>query len=51
MSGTPFGFVWFALDQRIGYPSTFIDANYVSNGNLNAFTVLIIPSVAAAVAF
>ena len=48
VSGTPFGFVWFALDQRIGYPSTFIDANYVSTGNMSAFTVLIVPSVSAA---
>jgi len=47
VSGTPFGFAWFALDQRIGYPSTVIDAAYLVSGDLNRYSVLIIPSVAA----
>jgi len=44
VSGTPFGFIWYALDQRIGYPSTIIDAGYIASGDMKRFTVLIIPS-------
>jgi hypothetical protein len=47
VSGNPFGFAWYALDQRIGYASTIIDANYVAGGDLNAFTTIIMPSVQA----
>ena len=47
VSGTPFGFVWYALDQRLSYPSTVIDAAYVTNGDLSRYTVLIVPSVQA----
>lgn len=45
VSGTPFGFAWYALDQRIGYASSIIDANYLAGGDLEAFTTIIIPSV------
>ncbi len=45
VSGTPFGFVWYALDQRLGYPSTVIDAAYLAGGDMRRYTVLIIPSV------
>lgn len=48
VSGTPFGFVWYALDQRLGYPSTVIDAAYLASGDMRRFTVLIIPSVQGA---
>lgn len=48
VSGTPFGFIWYALDQRLGYPSTLIDAAFVSNGDLSRYSVLIIPSVQSA---
>jgi hypothetical protein len=47
-SGNPFGFAWYALDQRLGYPSSVIDANYVAGGDLSAFTTIILPSVQAA---
>lgn len=45
VSGTPFGFLWYALDQRLDYPSTLIDAAFVNNGELSRYSVLIIPSV------
>ncbi len=48
VSGTPFGFIWFALDQRLGYPSTTVDASFVSGGDMSAFSVLIIPSTPGA---
>jgi len=48
VGGTPFGFMWFALDQRIGYPSTVVDAAFIAGGDLNRFTVLIIPSTPGA---
>ncbi len=48
VSGTPFGFIWFALDQRIGYPSTLVDANFVASGDMSRFTVLIVPSTPGA---
>lgn len=47
VSGNPFGFAWYALDQRIGYASSIIDANYVAGGDLNAFTTIVMPSVQA----
>ncbi len=47
INGTSFGFSWYALDQRIGYPSTLIDAAFVTDGDLSQFTVLVIPSVSA----
>jgi hypothetical protein len=48
VSGTPFGFVWYALDQRLGYPSTVIDAAYLATGDMRRYSVLIIPSVQGA---
>ena len=39
------GFAWYALAQRIGYPSTLIDANFVSGGDLSRFDVLVLPSL------
>jgi hypothetical protein len=47
VSGNPFGFAWYALDQRIGYASSIIDANYIAGSDLNAFTTIIMPSVQA----
>ena len=47
VSGTPFGFIWYAMDQRLGYPSTVIDAAYIGSGDLSRYSVLIVPSVQA----
>ncbi|MDP1861570.1 MAG: M14 family zinc carboxypeptidase, partial [Gemmatimonadaceae bacterium] len=48
VSGGSFGFSWFAMDQRIGYPTTLVDVNFVIGADLDHFTVLIVPSVPAA---
>jgi hypothetical protein len=48
VSGNSFGYTWYALDHRIGYPSTAIDADAVGRGALGDFDVLVIPSVSAA---
>jgi hypothetical protein len=48
VNGTAMGFVWYAFDQRIGYPTTMVDANFVAGGALHDYTVLIVPSVSAA---
>jgi hypothetical protein len=45
VSGGSFGFSWFAMDQRIGYPTTLLDASFVSGNSLDAYNVLIMPSV------
>jgi hypothetical protein len=44
VSGNSWGFTWYAMDQRLGYPTTLVDAGFASNG-LDAFNVLIMPSV------
>ncbi|MEO6446600.1 MAG: M14 family zinc carboxypeptidase [Gemmatimonadaceae bacterium] len=48
VSGGSFGFAWYALDQRMGYPAALVDAGLVSGPGLDRFTVLIVPSVASA---
>jgi hypothetical protein len=48
VSGGSFGFAWYALDQRIRYPTTLVDAAFVSGGGLDNFTTLVVPSVPAA---
>jgi len=48
VSGGSFGFSWYAMDQRIGYPTTLVDVNFVLGADLNHFTVLIVPSVPTA---
>lgn len=47
VNGTSFGFSWYALEQRLGYPAALIDANFVSSGDLAQFTTIIMPSVQA----
>lgn len=45
VSGGSFGFAWYAMDQRIGYPTTLFDASAVASGALDGFTTLIMPSL------
>ncbi len=47
VNGTPFGFAWYALDQRIGIPTSMIDANYIAGGDLSQYTTIVMPSVQA----
>ena len=44
VQGNSFGFAWYALDQRMRYPSTSIEVSAVQNGVLSDFDVLIVPS-------
>jgi len=45
MNGNSWGFSWYAMEQRIGYPTTLVDAAFVAGGALDNFTVLVVPSV------
>jgi len=45
VNGSSFGFSWYAMDQRIGYPTALVDANFVASGDLSQFNVLIMPGV------
>lgn len=45
VNGSSFGFSWYAMDQRIGYPSALIDAGFVASGDMSQFNVLIMPGV------
>jgi hypothetical protein len=47
VSGNSHGFAWYALDQRIGYPVTPIDADAAGGGALGEFDVLVVPSAGA----
>jgi hypothetical protein len=44
VNGNSFGFSWFALDQRLGYPVTTVSTTAVSAALLEPFNVLIVPS-------
>lgn len=46
VSGNSWGFTWYAMDQRIGYPTTLVDASFVAGG-LAGYDVLIMPAVQA----
>ncbi|MDF1504430.1 hypothetical protein PYV61_15855 [Roseisolibacter sp. H3M3-2] len=45
VTGTSYGFAWFALDHRVGYAATALDAAAVAGGALGDFDVLVVPSV------
>src|SRR5690606_18035817 len=44
VNGNSFGFAWYALDQRLGYPTAAIDAAAVARGVIDEFDVLVVPS-------
>lgn len=44
VNGNSFGFAWYALDQRLGYPTAAMDAAALTRGVIDEFNVLIIPS-------
>ena len=44
VSGQPFGFAWYALDQRLHYPATPIPLSALGSAALNDFDVVILPS-------
>jgi hypothetical protein len=48
VAGQSYGYAWFAMDQRLRYPSTALDADAVAGAAIADFDVLIIPSTAPA---
>ena len=46
VGGGSWGFAWYAMDQRLGYPTTLVDASFVAGG-LDNFSTLIMPSTQA----
>jgi len=44
VGGNSFGFAWFALERRLGYPVASFDVQAVANGALDGLEVLIVPS-------
>lgn len=47
VNGQSFGYAWFAMDQRLAYPSTALEADAVYGAALDDFDVLVIPSTSA----
>jgi hypothetical protein len=47
VNGNSFGFTWFALDQRIGYPVTTVTVSALGGAILDEFDVLVVPSASA----
>jgi hypothetical protein len=45
--GQSFGYAWYALDQRLGYPHTTLDVDALASA-LDGYDVLIVPSVSPA---
>ena len=48
ISGNSFGFAWYALDQRIGYPVTTVGVSALDAPVLEELDVLVVPSVTPA---
>jgi hypothetical protein len=44
VNGNSFGFAWYALEQRLGYPVTTVEANFITNPAFSSFNVLVMPS-------
>ena len=44
VNGNSFGFAWYALEQRLGYPVTPVSLGALAGGVLDEFNVLVIPS-------
>jgi hypothetical protein len=47
VSGNSAGYAWYALDQRLGYPSTMLDPSAISGAALDEYNVIVLPSVQA----
>jgi hypothetical protein len=47
VSGSSFGFAWFAFDRRLVYPVTTIAAQSLAGARLEEFDVIVVPSVRA----
>ena len=47
VSGNAHGFAWFALDQRIGYPVTTMNASLLGTEAIDRYDVIVLPSASA----
>ncbi len=48
INGNSFGFAWYALDQRLGYPVTTVNVTALDAPALEDIDVLVVPSTSAA---
>jgi hypothetical protein len=44
VNGNSFGFAWFAFENRLGYPVTTVEGNFLTSGELGDYNVFVIPS-------
>ena len=47
VNGQSFGYAWYAMDQRLAYPSTALEADAVAGPALDDFDVLVVPGASA----
>lgn len=47
VNGQSFGYAWYAMDQRLAYPSTALEADAVAGAALDDFDVLVVPGTSA----
>jgi hypothetical protein len=47
VSGNSHGFAWYALDQRLRFPVTTVEASRVASGALDEYDVIILPSASS----
>jgi len=47
VNGQSFGYAWYAMDQRLAYPSTALEADAVAGAALDDFDVLVVPGASA----
>ncbi len=44
VNGNSFGFAWYVMERRLGYPVTLVDADFAGSARMSGFDVLIVPS-------
>jgi hypothetical protein len=44
VNGNSFGFAWYVMEQRLGFPVTLIDAGFAGGSQMSQLDVLVVPS-------
>ena len=44
VNGNSFGFAWYVMEQRLGYPVTLVDAAFAGGSGMSELDVLVVPS-------
>jgi hypothetical protein len=44
VNGNSFGFAWYVMEQRLGYPVTLVDTDFAGGPNTASLDVLVVPS-------